>query len=303
MLAELLRPNLNQRVAVLELPEEPQSDLLPETDPALPTPQLYQDLLDRLPNQEPDLRSALGEELPSLSDQIAFRDQMANSGTNLGRLASKVTLTTTGCWTRRLYRNSEGYMQVINPENYGFIVRDDSWYKKAGITLHRLAFILCAIEHPSALPDTEDLDIEYVKANMALPPGTDVDHQCRNTACGNPTHTRAMGNRQNNELKRQAQGLESALFAGQMMIGPIGLDWLDERVAAAKSEDTGLLIATRQGPYRVFKADDQPTATYAKREPDPAFDALPQPAPDRRKFKSRAKKPAILPGQQGLIAA
>jgi len=239
------------------------------------------------PAEEPALLySSTGEQLPPVEVMRSLKEYWETSTSNLGLLVAKTTLMPSiGCWTRLMWRNSEGYIRIRNPHRFGIPRMSNEEDESRGMVLHRLVYILRSIE---------------LGGEPHLPRSVDIDHVCRNTACGNPYHLRPLENSINNAMRLQARKAESFLASGQLQVGPIGIEWIDEKVEKSPREDTGIVVATREGPFKIMKADEDPVVLYARREPDEVFDALKPPAPNRRNFKSRAR-PYKHPKDQAVL--
>jgi hypothetical protein len=242
-----------------------------------------------------NLRSSTGEHLPTVKDMMSLREKWLASGTMLGELIAKTTISpTTGCWIKLSekrkgelapsWRNSEGYVVVKNPHRFGLPKRSDE-EEKRGMLFHRLIPTLLCME----------LGIDPI-----IGPKKDGDHTCRNKACG--IHVSGMTNKENNLLRLKAVKVEKALISGQMVMGSLGVEWLDTRVSEAQQEDTDLVFTTPEGPYRLMKANDEPIVIYAQREPDDVFDSLRKPSRSNRNFKSRAKLRTPLKGEKPMFS-
>lgn len=107
----------------------------------------------------------------------------------------------------------------------------------------------------------------------------DIDHICRNTACGCPWHFRRMGGRENNELKDLARNFELALMLGNTILPNTGKEWLDPVIESSNERFIDVTIATRFGAFALERLDGDILAGVAI--PCPIRDSLREPAPYR----------------------
>lgn len=229
------------------------------------------------------LRSSTGYKLPEVAKVMEQRDRWRESASPLGFLAANTEVsTTTGCWSViDAWRDDKGYILVRDPSPYG--LERDSRY---GTRSHKLALILHKrVEYP----------------DFSMPPDTDIDHLCRFTGCCNPEHEELVSKKENNLRQRLAHPIESALALGQLMMGPTGYDWLDRQAALAKDKDTGIIINTRFGPFRITKLDDDPLIIRGQPEPDNLLPQLRPPSVRKAPRPSRAKTLKPLKGQRVLF--
>ncbi len=250
---------------------------------------LYQDLLLQSASLAVKLRSSTDMPLPSINSQLARKGFWENSDTGLGILAREALISTaTGCWAiPDAYRNSKGYSYTWDVSKYGLEPRGKGEYK--GMQLHQVAFILrMQIEMP-----------EYV-----MPPSHTLEHVCRSVkqhfCCVNPYHFEYVTKLENNRLQRKAHPIESALFAGQLMLTPTGYNYIDAFVGASEKEDTGLVVSTRFGPFRIIKVEDAPVVFRGEPEPERLANKVRPPAKEN-KYISGEDLTLILNGQKPML--
>ncbi len=250
---------------------------------------LYQDLLLRSASAAVRLRSSTDMPLPSINSQVVQKDFWENSDTGLGVLAREALISTaTGCWAiPNAYRNNKGYSYTWDVRKYGLEPRGKGEYK--GMQLHQVAFILrMQIEMP-----------EYV-----MPASHTLEHVCRNVkqhfCCVNPYHFEYVTQLENNRLQRKAHPIESALFVGQLMLAPTGYNYIDAFVGASEKEDTGLVVSTRFGPFRIIKVEDEPVVFRGEPEPERLANKVRPPAKEN-KYVSGEDLTLILNGQKPML--
>jgi hypothetical protein len=233
------------------------------------------------------LRAATGDRLPDVEWVLEQRTNWLESGSPLGYLAASTEVSTTsGCWSVvndsdvDSWRDDKGYVLVRDPSPFG-LERDSRF----GTRSHKLAYILFRRQ---AEPEFE------------LPPRKPLDHVCRFTGCCNPHHVAETTPRQNNKLQRQAHDIERPLTWGQLLLGPTGYEWLDGPALAATNEDTGLVVNTSRGPFRIIKVEEDPLIIRGQPEPDNLLPRLKPPTRRRTQRPSRAKKHLPIEGEMML---
>jgi len=229
------------------------------------------------------LFSATGAPLPNVESEIVEKQCWQEYDSPLGRLATKAAISsTTACWSIIKSRTDKGYVRVYNSASYGL---EDTPGNRFGMNAHKLALLLHRIQ---------------IGESAQLAPRSQIDHVCRNTACCNPNHLDVVNNTENDIRKRRAHPVEAALSSGQIIVGPVGLGWLDTNVERSDKEETNVIVNTRFGPYRIIKVDDEPVMFYGKYENDELFERLKPPTPRKSPRKSRARKVGIIAGQAVL---
>ncbi|HSX18225.1 MAG TPA: hypothetical protein VLE51_02640 [Candidatus Saccharimonadales bacterium] len=206
-----------------------------------------------------DLRSATGHVLPSPAEQISKKEEWEASDSSLARLAARMGISNiTGCWVDvDAWRDDKGYTFTLHPEELG--IEPSAKLRWPGERLHTLAHLLLMRIY----------DPEYQK-----PQGVDLDHTCCFTGCCNPHHMEGVTKNENNRRQRLAALLAKPLMTGQSIIGPSGLDWIDTTVAASPTEDTGMIVNTSNGPFRIIKVEHNPLIIRGEPEPDNLLSAL-----------------------------
>jgi hypothetical protein len=229
---------------------------------------------------QPDLHASTGHELPDLYDELQEKCRLENINTPLGSLAAHAEISvTTGCWAIiKAWRDAKGYTFVWNPKELGYDPGTQTGFSAQ--KAYRIAYILAQREY----------DPDFV-----LKPGTPLDHLCRFTGCCNPHHIEPVTTIENNIRQRLAHPIENALALGQLMLGPTGYDWLDTKTNAAQQEETGIVVNTRFGPYRILKLDDDPVVIRGEALDDDLLNIIRPPSTKKSVRKSRAKKPNPLP--------
>lgn len=285
------------------------NEVFEDKDQAEPS-DLYQDLLLQCASAAVQLRSSTDARLPSVGSQIIQKNYWENSDTGLGVLAREAEISTaTGCWTvPEAYRNEKYYAYTWDVRKYGLEPRGKGEYK--GMQLHQVAYLLRQqIEAP----------------DFVMPTRGTLDHICRGVredlCCVNPYHDEIVSKGENNQRQRRAHPIEAALFAGQLMFVPTGYEKIDAAVAASEDEDTGLVISTRFGPYRIMKMNEDPAVFRGEPEPERSLSQIRPPKSRYKnisgeyltlildgykpmlkpKRKSRAKVPAPIEGQKTIF--
>ncbi len=260
-----------------------------EVESRVESTHLYQDFLLRCASAATKLRSSTDTRLPSIGSQLIQKDYWENSDTGLGILARESEISTvTGCWTvPEAYRNEKYYAFTWDVRKYGLEPRGDGKYK--GMQLHQVAYLL---RQQTEIPD------------FVMPLKTTLEHNCRNVredfCCVNPYHFTPVTQRENNRLQRKAHPIEAALFAGQLMFAPTGYEKIDAAVAISENEDTGLVISTRFGPFRIIKMHEDPAVFRGEPEPEVLFKPVRPPA-NRYKNISGDDLTLILNGQKPML--
>jgi hypothetical protein len=224
--------------------------------------------------------ASTGMELPDV-DWQRWENDLWRSTSPLGKLATRTIVSSvTGCWSVIKGREWNGYVRVYG--NFG--LERPKQGRDWGVLSHQLAYIL--------LKKHQDED-------PTLPRGMELDHICRNPACCNPHHLTPVSGEKNKQLMAKAHKVENHLALGQLMLGPTGLDWLDQHVGHCEVEDTSLVVATRFGPFKILKLDE--SVIEGQRIPCEVFDALQTPPISKYVPKSRAKKTTIIDGQKAMF--
>jgi hypothetical protein len=183
----------------------------------------------------------------------------------------------TGCWSIiDAWRDEKGYAFVWKPEEYGYSVDRTGDFK--GISVHRMAYNM-----KRRLTGQPDLVRDQ-----------QLDHVCRWPGCCNIDHLAIVDHKKNNRLRDQAQRLETAITTGQIILGPTGIDWLDDPLESAPTEDTQVIISTPNGPYRVIKVDDEPLMFRGQPEVSGLLEVVKPPAPKKYERPSRAGRVVVI---------
>jgi len=230
----------------------------------------------------PALFNSLGKSLPEPSEQLRAKEWWTESGSPLGRLASKSAVSlTTGCWSVLKGRDAKGYVRIYGKE---FVEASGFTKSRYGILTHRLAYLLFQRE---------------LGLSEQIEDGLQIDHRCRNPYCCNPRHLEKVDNAQNDRRKIRAHVIENRLALGQIATGPTHVRWIDQLVARATQGHTGVTISTRFGPHEVIKLNDEPSQFTLQKASDDLYDNL-LPRAKAATRKSRARRPVILEGQLNL---
>lgn len=246
---------------------------------------LYEDL-----PQEDVIYSPTGVKLDSVWSALERKERWGLFPVALGSLAAEATISTTsGCWSlvegwrdyagKEAWRDDKGYLYVWNPEHFGFKVDRNDKFK--GVAIHRMAYNMK--RRLQGLPDLNRYQ--------------HVDHICRWTGCCNIDHLNVLDAARNNQQRDLAKRLEIALMAGQTILGPMGIDWLDELVYSATSEFTNVLVTTPRGPHRIVVHENDPMIFSGQPEPCELVESVRAPAPTNYERRSRARPPRISEGQ------
>jgi hypothetical protein len=231
--------------------------------------------------------SVLGDRLADIESMLDKKERLAMYPIALGSLASASTLSmTTGCWSIiDAWRDEKGYAFVWKPEEYGYSVDRTGDFR--GISVHRMAYNM-----KRRLTGQPDLN-RYQQ----------LDHICRWPGCCNIDHLAIVDHKKNNRLRDQARQLEAAITTGQIILGPSGIDWLDDPLESAPTEDTDLLISTPSGPYRIIKLDDSPLMFRGEAVKDELQEKVAPPAPKKYERPSRARRKTIHKEQRQAFKA
>jgi hypothetical protein len=234
-------------------------------------------------NQTKQLVSSIDEALPPPELEAFSKERDIETASPLGRLASIAQIsTTTGCWAIiDAWRSDKGYSYTWNPLEFGFDPGANSEF--TGVRLHKIAYILHRLT----------MDPDFI-----LPKRKPLDHICRFTGCCNPRHVKETSTRENNILQRKAHPIEFALAVGHLMLAPTGYDLIDKKAAESSEENTGIVVATRFGPYEVIKLDEDPLIIRGEPLYDDLLAAIRPPSDKKYQRKSRARTPKIFEGQE-----
>lgn len=252
--------------------------LEPATEPALLIPEQNTSAVD--------LRAATGKPLPTVQEQLVLKAGLEASNSALAALASRMAISqVTGCWVDvDAWRDDKGYTFTRQPESVGFNMPNRPRWP--GVRLHTIAHLLfMRIRDPG-----------YQK-----PENIDLDHMCCFPGCCNPHHTEGVTKEENNRRQRIAARIARPLMQGQAMVGPTYVEWLDNAVSDAPDEDTGLIVNTSDGPFRVVKLEDDPPIIRAEPERDDLLLALRPKSARRSPRPSRAKQKMPLKAQEPLF--
>jgi hypothetical protein len=243
--------------------------------------------VDTMPNEEDTILSVLGKRLGEVKTLTTKKEHLAQLPMSLGALASRASISaTTGCWSvlqemhpQRgpvpVWRDDKGYAFTWNPESYGYSVDRSGGFR--GIQLHRMAYNMK--RRGQGLPDLNQYQ--------------HLDHECRWTGCCNIDHLEITSRERNNKLRDQARRFESAIVAGQIILGPMGIAEIDERLLASETEYTSVVIATVAGPHRLVKIDQDPLLFRAEKEHCELVQSVAPPAPTKYERPSRAKRAKV----------
>jgi hypothetical protein len=243
--------------------------------------------MDNRVEKQDVIYSALGERLYDVNEEIERKDHLAQFPVALGALASEASISaTTGCWSIiEAWRNDKGYAFVWDPDKYGYKIERTSDFK--GVQVHRMAVNMT--RRIQGLPD--------------LRKSEQVDHVCRWTGCCNIDHLAVLSHRRNNELRDRAKKFEAALISGQLILGPVGLGWLDERLVSASTEFTNIIITTPMGPHRIILVEKDPLVFHGETEPCDLIDAVRPAAPKKYERPNRPRKQYIHEEQKAMFKA
>jgi hypothetical protein len=251
--------------------------------------------IDTIPTDDDVVFSVLGKRIWDVDTQIEKKDRLAMFPVALGALASKATIsTTTGCWSVLeeehpergiipVWRDPKGYAFTWKPEQYGYKVERPDNFK--GVQFHRMAFNMK--RRLQGLPDL----------NMYQ----HLDHVCRWTGCCNIDHLEVVDRKRNNKLRDEARRFESAIIAGQIILGPTGKPELDEFLDGSDTEFTNIVMSTVAGPHRLVLIDKDPLLFRGEPEPCELLSSVAPPAPNKYERPSRTRKVKIHEGQQSML--
>lgn len=223
--------------------------------------------------------TVIGDYLPDIVSQEENFALMQESEL-LGSLMRQARLSKlTGCIMRTsVYRSHKGYsktgIKAVRELGLGTSSRD----------AHRVVYFARQYEMTGQLPTAEEL-------------GMEIDHICRNPACMNCAHTRAIPKKENNEKRYDANLLEPVVTQGrQLYIGDLleKYPWLTKTMAF-EGDLPKMLISTRLGPFVLRIANPSAAVVYGERLPGDIFDELKPFAKKTSRRKSRAKPRTYVP--------
>lgn len=229
--------------------------------------------------------SILGNQLPDIAGQIEKKNRLAKLPIALGALATKSEIcTTTGCWSVvDAWRNDKGYAYIFDPAEFNYRTEDPLEFN--GVQVHRMAANM-----KRRLSGRQDLKQRE-----------QVDHVCRWGGCCNNDHFQILDHKQNCELRDKAKDLELMIAAGQIILGPVNIEWLDELLISCEEEDTHIIITTPHGPFRLIKINDDPLLFTSKPEISRLQEIVKPPASRKYERPSRGKGSKIDKGYEGLF--
>ena len=231
--------------------------------------------------------TVVGEYLPSLESQQDNLAAMQESEL-LGGLMKDARLSKlTGCIMRTsVSRDHKGYsktaIKAVRELGLGSSSRG----------AHRVVYFARRYELTGQLPTDDELSME-------------IDHICRNPACMNCAHTRAMTGKDNNLLRYDANLLEPVITQGrQLFIGDMidRYPWLTHAMAF-EDDMPRLTISTRLGPFILRIANKKQPVVYGERLDGDIFDELKpfSKKPIRRKSRAKPRIYVPIPGSVDIF--
>lgn len=228
--------------------------------------------------------SIIGDVLPPIVSQEEQLALMQESEL-MGELMQQARLSKiTGCILRPdLFRNQNGYSKVKS-----------SVANEIGLgsytEIQRLSFFLYKTMTTGELPTAEEKSMQ-------------VDHTCRDGACGNPSHYRLINSKENNQLKDKAGKIEPVIIRGQLFYLTDLLNkmpWLEHAITQEGEELPEKVISTRMGPFALRLASPPEGIVYGERVPCGIFDSLRPLGKNNYVAPSRAKRQRYVKGQKAM---